>query len=480
MAQVVRYICGFETGDASEITVLGAGSAVQTSVVRTGAYALQVGSSFCTINALAFLAATQSVIRVYYQSPALPGAALNIITERPTAGGTRLFLALNASNGIQVADNGATLGLVTTAGTATFSPNQWYRIEMAFDLAAGGAIKVWVDGVLDINTTHSSDVSAATTGTYSLFGRASPNQPFYDDIRIDTGGIAPIGAGQIIARQGLTGTPAYDTWTKTGAATAALCWSDTPFSAATNCNSAVSAAKQTMLVAPFSATQSGHGIETIGASDTVNAVKTAMIVKTVSGDATGQILRRVNGVDTATTFTDTAADVYHDDGIWTTTPANLDLLEAGLIHGNNTRVTTVEDVWVIVDYTGAGGVTPPPPTPPAPSSPSGGGGSTQYGRRRQRLKDQPQPQQTYNPRYEPPAPVKAQLKDLAQTAAVEKAAEVKEAPAPRPVVKKMSFRPSGPTWADMERARAELVRLKQDLIAQQDEDDVELLLLSIH
>lgn len=123
-------------------------------------------------------------------------------------------------------------------------------------------------------------------------------------------------------------------------------------------------------------------------------------------------------------------------------------------------------------------IIPPPVTTPAPES--AGGGSTQYGRRRQRLKDQPQPQQTYNPRYEPPAPVKAQLKDLAETAAVEKVAEVKETTEPRPVVKKMSFRPSGPTWADMERARAELVRLKQDLIAQQDEDDVELLLLSIH
>lgn len=252
---------------------------------------------------------------------------------------------------MQVSDSAATLGLSTTSGTASFNTGQWYRIEMALDLTAAGVVKVWVDGALDINVTHSNDVSATTTGSFRLFGVVAPNELFFDDIRIDTGGVAAIGAGQIIARQGKTGTPTYDTWTKTGLATAALCWSETPFSATNNCNSAVSAAKQTMLVEKFSITQSGHGTQVVGASDTVNACKVALIAKTVSGDATGQILRRINGTDTGTVFTDTASDVYYDDGFWTTTVANLDLLEAGLIHGNNTRVTQVEDVWVIVDYT---------------------------------------------------------------------------------------------------------------------------------
>lgn len=355
MAQVVRYICGFETGDFSEVSSGTAGAAVQISVVRTGAYAFQAGTAATLLQAASTLAATQSVIRFYLQVPSLPGAATVFMIER-TGGTVRARVRFNASNNLEVIDGGAgPLGLATTAGTATFNVNQWYRIEFAIDLAAGGVVKVWVDGVLDINTTHTTDATASPTGNYSIQSPASPNQYFFDDIRIDTGGVSPIGAGQCIARQGKAGTPTYDTWTKTGAATAALCWSDTPFNATKNCNSAVSAAKQTMLVEKFSITQTGHGSQVVGASDTVNAVKTAMIVKTVSGDATGQILRRVNGTDTGAVFTDTAADVYHDDGIWTTTAANLDLLEAGLIHGNNTRVTTVEDVWVIVDYTPAGG-----------------------------------------------------------------------------------------------------------------------------
>lgn len=356
MAQVVRYICGFETGDGSEVSSLGANSNVQSVTVRTGAYALAAGPGGCTLNAVGFLASTQTVIRSYVQIPALPGANAKIIQEAGSSGGARLILRFNSSNKLQILDNGVTLGLATTAGTASLVANQWYRIELALDLAAGGVVKAWVDGVLDISVTHTSDVSALPTSHFVLFGAAvSPGQYLHEDVRIDTGGLTPIGAGEGVIRQGVAGVPTYDTFAKVGAATAALCWSNTPVNTGTNCTSSTSAAKQTMLVEKFSITQSGHGSQVVGASDTINACKTCVITKTVSGDATGQILRRVNGIDTGTLITATAADKYFDDGIWTTTPANLDLLEAGLIHGNNTRATTVEDVWVYVDYTPAGG-----------------------------------------------------------------------------------------------------------------------------
>jgi hypothetical protein len=358
MVQAVAFICGFETGDGSEIQTLGSTSAIQSSTVRTGNYADQVAAIGSQLTGNAFLAATQSVIRGYLQVPALPGAPTSLITES-TAGTNRLRLRFNASNNLQITDLGVTLGLTTTAGTATFNTGQWYRIEMALDLAASGVVKVWVDGTLDISVTHTNDVSASLTGAYTIHGAASPNQYFWDDMRIDKGGVAAIGAGQCIARQGKAGAPAFDTWTKTGLATAALCWSETPFSATNNCNSAVSAAKQTMLVEKFSITQSGHGSQVVGSSDTVNACKTAFIMNTVSGDATGAIIRIINGAETDTIVTDTASDKYLDDGIWTTTAANLDLLEAGVKHGNNTRLTTVEDGWVIVDYTPSGFIQPP-------------------------------------------------------------------------------------------------------------------------
>lgn len=223
---------------------------------------------------------------------------------------------------------------------------------MALAQAAGGAIKVWVDGTLDINITHTTDVTATPIDNFTLNGAATPNEYFFDDIRIDTGTLTPPGAGQIIARQGLTGAPTNNAWTKTGAATSALCWSDTPFSTATNCNSATSAAAQTMLVEKFSITQTGHGTQVVGAGDTVNAAKTAVIAKEATAGG-GSIRRRVNGTDTDTAKSPATTDAYLDDGIWTTTVANLDLLEAGYVKSADANLTTVEDVWVIVDYTPA-------------------------------------------------------------------------------------------------------------------------------
>ena len=347
MAQSVFFFSGLETGDGGEFLSLGTGASVQTGTVRTGGYALknadtQASQLFNT------LAATQTVLRFYLQVPAIPGSATLVAYEN---GGTaaRLFINLNTTATLQVGDFGSSLGLVTINGTAVLSTGVWYRIELAYDLAAGGVVKVWVDGVLDINTTHSSNVSATTTKEYDLSGGTSPNEYFFDDIRVDQGGLTPVGAGQTIARQGKTGTPTYDTWTKNGAATAALCWSNTPFSAGTNCTKATSGA-QTMLVGAFSASGSGtEGAQTIGASDTINACKTAIVGKTALASA-GTIRRRIGGVDTDTAISLTTSDKYFDDGIWTTTTANLDTAEIGAVAGT-VNLDTVEDCWLIVDYT---------------------------------------------------------------------------------------------------------------------------------
>lgn len=347
----IGYICGFETGDGSEILTLGAGVTVQSTTVRTGNYALKAVAASSTFTQS--LSATQSVIRYYIQ---FSGSVLFAVLgrERSSTPANRLQLLTTAGPHFQVNDAAATLGLVAATGTLIPVIGQWYRVEVVLDLAAGGIVQVWVNGVLDINTTHTSNVSATPTIGYTCVGNAASNEVYFDDIRIDTGTLTPPGAGQIIARQGVAGTPTYDAWTKNGAATAALCWSDTPFSTATSCSNAVAAAAQTMLVAPFSSTQSGHGTQTVGTTDTINAAKTALIAKEASA-GTPSIRRRVAAANTDTSFSATTSDKYFDDGIWTTTTANLDTLEAGCVHASGTILTTVEDVWVIVDYTPSGG-----------------------------------------------------------------------------------------------------------------------------
>ena len=353
MAQTVAYINGFETGDASELNALGGSSSVQGTTVRTGAYALKQAVSATVFQANSTLQSTQTVVRLYLQIPGAPAGGTVFLNEK-TANTIRLQLSITTAAKLRIADLSATFGLTATIGSTVLSAGQFYRVELAFDLAAGGVVKVWLNDNLEINVIHTNDVSAALTGSFYLNGMANPNEYYFDDVRIDTGGVAAIGAGQIIARQGAAGTPTYDSWTKVGAATAALCWSDTPFSTATSCTSITSAQAQTMLVAPFSSTQSGHGTQTVGSGDTINAAKTALIAKEATAGG-GSIRRRVNGVDTDTAKAPTTADKYFDDGIWTTTPANLDLLEAGYVKSGNVNLTTVEDVWVITDYTPAVG-----------------------------------------------------------------------------------------------------------------------------
>jgi hypothetical protein len=344
----IAYFTGLETGDASEIVSLAAGASVQSTTVRTGAYALKVATAACALKT--GLAATQSVFRTYFQFPALPAGNTPFITESSVGAVARFTVVLDTDGTLRLKDTGVTLGLANTPGTTVLSPGVWYRVETALDLAAGGVCKLWINGNLELNLTHTSNVSATTTDGYAVNGTANPNEYFFDDIRIDTATLTPPGEGRTIARQGKTGTPTYDAWTKVGGATAAINWSETPFSATNSCTSAVAAQAQTMLISSFSATQAGHGGQCIQAMDTINACKVSVIAKEASAGSPS-IRRRLNGADTDVVITLTTSDAYYDSGIWTDTLANLNGMEAGGLHAAGTLLTTFEDVWVMVDFT---------------------------------------------------------------------------------------------------------------------------------
>ena len=348
MVQSVQYFTGFETGDASEVSAVGAGNSVQSSTVRTGGYALKAAGASAGCSLTTTLSATQLVYRGYIQLSGVPAQTRDCFRE--LVGSTpRLRLELLTTRKLTALDGGTgTLGLTGVNGTTVLNTGQWYRIEVVLDLAAGGVVQVYIDGVIEINTTHTSDVTAAPTTTVNVYGD-STNGVFYDDIRIDTGGLNLIGAGHCAMRQGVAGTPTYDAWTKTGTTTSALAWSETPFSATKNCNDTSLSAKQTMLVALFST-----GTPAISSGATINACKIALVGKssvTAGGAGNFDILRRVGGADTVTAATFTTADKYFQTEIFTDTTANLDAYEVGAQHLSVAATHTVEDVWMMVDYT---------------------------------------------------------------------------------------------------------------------------------
>jgi hypothetical protein len=119
-----------------------------------------------------------------------------------------------------------------------------------------------------------------------------------------------------------------------------------------------------MLIAPFSSTQTGHGTETIASGDTINACRAVGIAKTsnTASSATLGIRHRVGGVDTTSApHTLTTTDAVYRGTVFTTSTTNLDSAEIGAVRNAGSRTLTVEDMWLMVDYTAAGGEPEPPP-----------------------------------------------------------------------------------------------------------------------
>lgn len=351
-----RYMNGFETGDFSECGGSGVGGSVVTSgggdQVRTGAYSCK-----CASGAGAYRESTTGLnissgfLRTYIYSTATSGKATFILGFGTSSDGRLIELKTRTDGKFDYVNETSGSTVVVGTGTTVLPLNQWVLLELKAVISAGsGIIEAKINGTVDGSFTGltTDGLGNIDRGIWGPADNDTAATYYFDDIAIDDTSYP--GAGQIIARQGKTGTPTYDAWTKNGAATATLCWSDTPFSAATNCSDAILSDAQTMLVAPFSATQTGHGTEVIGTTDTVNACKVALIAKE-STAGTMKIRRRVNSTDTDTAINTTTSDAYYDDGIWTTTVANLDLLEAGAVSQSGSLTTTVEDVWAMVDYT---------------------------------------------------------------------------------------------------------------------------------
>jgi hypothetical protein len=173
-----------------------------------------------------------------------------------------------------------------------------------------------------------SSNGTATTGisTLTFTGVAGNCNYRFSDITVSDAGY-PDATGRLIARQFQTGTPTYNGWTKTGAASIDLCWSNTPMSATTSAVANAASQAQTGLVASFSTTQTGHGSGTIGPNDTINCVKIALFGKRGSGSSTTHTLRfRYNAFDydspdwTAITTSDLYTEFY----------ANINLLYTGI------------------------------------------------------------------------------------------------------------------------------------------------------
>ena len=343
---------GFETGDFSEWASTNASPTVQTTIIKTGSYALKSATTAQWVRDLTGMTAQSTwYTRFYFQVTTLPAAATTFMQIGNIAN-SAYYLSLNTDGTIQVSYWVSSIETVLGSSTTALATGTWYLIETKYVIAAvTGICELKING--NIEVTGSNLITGTTAQSRVNLGNSSAGSnidKYYDDFAADTA--AYIGAGQCIARQGKAGTPNYGGWTKNGG-TIDVVWSETPFGAT---NNAVSPGTgdpltQSMLTAAFSS-----GTNPIGTNDTINACKTSVIAQKSGGAGrTHQILRRLNGVDTLTTISTGNSDGYFEDTFFTDTLTNLDAAEIGgkKSGGAGASSMTIEDCWLMVDYTPA-------------------------------------------------------------------------------------------------------------------------------
>jgi hypothetical protein len=361
------WISGAEAGgtsstDNKEFAITVGAPAITSSVKRTGAYSYNTNGSSVAFTEIGSAFNTSIIYaRTYFRFSAAPGA-VNIFYQTSTTGSVAaVTVRMNTNRTLELLyDNNA--GTRVSIGTTTnaLSTDSWYRIEV-YTKTHGSSQG---EATLRLYDTNDSTLLDTVSGTGlsirngdlligSLFGPRNSSQDIYFDDIVESP-TTWAGKGQVIARQPVTGTPTYDAWNKTGADPY---WDDTPFNTSKSATSTGTPSAQTKLIEDFDVTQTGHGTETIGASDTVNAALVHYVAKRGAGSP-GDVYRlrnRISGNDYEPSVTLTTSDSgYNSFPFNPITRTQLNGMESGGNKLSGTIEMTIEDLWVMVDYTTSG------------------------------------------------------------------------------------------------------------------------------
>lgn len=357
------WFSGVETGNINEFTrgnSNGGGGtpSAQTITKRSGAYALLTPHDGVSSVQVTGLAAT-TFLRAYFfiaGNPTNPVTIIGVGSGSPIS--TSKFLVwLNADGTVGWSFNDFTAP--TASGPNSVLLSAWNLLEVKFvrDTTVGG-MEIYLNGVLQVssfstNTTSGTSAAAMAFRFGNDLSQPGTNQSgqdiYWDDLAVATG--TYIGGGHCVAVQGKSGAPTYDAWSKTGAADAFGCWSQTPFDATKFCSVSSVASRQTMLV-------DDAAISAAIPSGVINAAFIVCVAKIVSS-GNFKITRRLNTVDTdSATKVLSTTDTFEPNGVNGDSldvfvPSLIDLLTGGMEIGavaNSANTTTVEDMWLLLDF----------------------------------------------------------------------------------------------------------------------------------
>lgn len=193
-------LVGFETGNTMEMASADPDGYLDTTVVRpgSGSFCYRAGGGACVVLG-GMSAAAVSARFSWRTSDVSLGAQIFFFTAagaKRTPPQTQVYFTLDGRTGrLYAASSKVGLnGGQPVYGQTALANDTWYTIRVAYDAAAGGVVRLWVDEVLDIDTTHS--IAGASVADARISGRLNSNN-YFDDFWIGDSAAAPP-FGQIV------------------------------------------------------------------------------------------------------------------------------------------------------------------------------------------------------------------------------------------------------------------------------------------
>lgn len=205
-------ICGFETGDLTEANYSTGGAvSVQSSIKRTGAYALRMnptasapGVHFKKHSATGVMGTnfglTTAYVTLYFRYATIDGGGLSRIGRMiDSSGNIVAYFAVSAGGAITM------VGTTTSATIATISTGVWYQLDATF--VSNGTCSASIDEGTPQTCTGGNFNSDELCLGNDLTNRT--DDCYWDDLAISDSGIP--GAGQVnILKPNATGS--YTAW----------------------------------------------------------------------------------------------------------------------------------------------------------------------------------------------------------------------------------------------------------------------------
>lgn len=351
---------GMETGDLSELSTTGGTIAAQSSVVRSGTYALSLtmDGSFAFGNTRGISATGNNGVYNeaniwlgnYFRFSAIPTSQADLVNFVTSTSSIKLTVGISSSGKILAVDPA---GTIFGTGTTTLLANTWYLIEVLCGTGTTANWEIKINGISEISGTH----NLLTVNNAGILYGANNFDPtdgtvFYvDDIIISN-------SSYVGAQATLLSLPTaegfYTAWTASSG-TKVSCVNTVPQDGDTAYISDTVVADAETFTMQSSAT--------VGVSGTINSVKGTTFPRRFGAGASSYIMRMRNGsTDSDNSALTTGAGYVNNSRLLNTDPntgsawttSGFDTIQVGGVN-NNVGGNRVTGVYAMVNFTAGSG-----------------------------------------------------------------------------------------------------------------------------